>query len=103
MAEITNPQVIAFSNQQVRVMADTLYSAYYHAKSLLENYNAGDIGTKIDTAGAGNLLDDGSQTDGRTRISGGDIYNFITAATDFIAYVEAGRLDIISIPHVNNF
>jgi len=102
MAEITDPQVIAFSNQELRPVADALFQAYYRAKELNQNYVAGNIGSLINTAGAGNLLHDGSEVDGRTRITGGDIYNFITLIGDFISFTDApGRLDVITKPHVN--
>lgn len=109
MPEITNPQVVTFANTRIRPIADKLYSTYYHAKSVLGDYNVGDIGSKIDSAGAGNLISDGSEIDGRTRISGGDIYNIITALQEFIDYVEGGtvttaeRIDIIAKPHVSLF
>ncbi len=108
MTEITDPQVIRFANETVRPLCDALYKAYYKSKSAIEDYyNGGDIGTKIDTAGAGNLIADGSDSDGRTRITGGDIYNIITALEHFVSYVEgnavatAARLDVIAKPHVN--
>ena len=47
MAEITNPQVVTFANEQIRPMADELYATYYHALFVNANYNNGDIGTKI--------------------------------------------------------
>ena len=107
MPEITDPQVIAFSNGECRPFADRLVSTYWAAKELLSNYNAGNIGSLIDTGGAGNLIADGSEADGRTRIVGGDLYNLITAATAFVVFVEGGvvatadRLTVITKPHVN--
>jgi hypothetical protein len=107
MPDITDPQVVVFANNRIRPLADKLYSAYYAAKSVNQDYNAGDIGTQINTAGSGNLIADGSEVDGRTRITGGDIYNMITLLQAFIAFVEGGnvtaaaRLDVLSKPHVN--
>lgn len=106
---ITNPQVIAFSNSRVRPICDEMYSLYYHAKSLIADYNAGNIGTLIDSAGSGDSLTDGSETDGRTVITGGDIYNVITWAQQLVNFVEnqavttADRLTVIGKPHVNQF
>lgn len=108
-AENDDPQVVAFSNNRVRPMADVIYSAYFRAKSVLADYNAGNIGTLIDNEGAGELIADGSATDGRTRITGGDIYNFITACQELVDYVEGGavatldRNTTITKPHVNQF
>lgn len=108
-AEDDDPQVVAFSNNRVRPMADVIYSAYYRAKSVIADYNAGDIGTKINNEGPSELIADGSATDGRTRITGGDIYNFIGACQELVDYVEGGavatldRQVTITKPHVNQF
>lgn len=108
MAEITNPQVVTFSNEQVRPIADQFYKLYYKALSVNQNYNANDIGSAINAAGAGELITDGSQVDGRTRITGGDIYNLMTAIGQFIAYMEgsavttADRRSVITKPHVQD-
>ena len=109
MPDITNAQVIKFSNEKIRPMADILYSSYYRALAVINDYNSGDIGSKINDAGAGNFVGDGSDLDGRTRITGGDIYNFITALQELIDYVEGGtvttadRRQVITKPHVNQF
>jgi len=108
MAENANQQVVKFANEEVRQVADRFYQLYFRCKQLLANYNAGDIGTKITLAGAGELIADGSDLDGRTRITGGDVFNLITAATAFVAFVENGavppanRIDVITKPHVQN-
>lgn len=89
-------------------MADALYQTYWQAKQFLTDYNADTIGSLINDAGSSNLITDGSETDGRTRITGGDIYNLITAVTAFIAFVENGavatadRTVVITKPHVTN-
>lgn len=107
MPENSNPQVVAFANNKVRPLADKLVGLYYSSKSLIAEYAAGDIGTKIEAAGAGELLADGSAVDGRTRITGGDIYNIVTAAQQLVNFVEnqavatADRLTVITKPHVN--
>jgi hypothetical protein len=109
MPEITNPQVVLFTNQRIRPISDKLTDAYYAAKQIVSDYNSGDIGSKIDAAGAGNLIADGSETDGRTRLVGGDIYNMITLLQQYILFVENGvvtqadRTTVISKPHVNSF
>lgn len=108
MPEITNPQVIKFANERIRSIANIVYNAYWQSKSIIEDYNAGDIGTKINDEGSGNLVADGSAVDGRTRITGGDIFNVITALGEFIDYYEGGtvtqadRTDVFSKPHVHN-
>jgi hypothetical protein len=107
MAEITNPQVVAFANEKVRPLADAFFQVYYRAKAANQEYNANAIGSLINAAGSGNLITDGSETDGRTRIAGGDVYNSVTFWQAFIAFVEgnavttAARLDVITKPHVH--
>ena len=108
MAENSNPQVVTFANERVRPIANKFYQLYYDALSVNADYTAGDIGTKIDTAGASELIADGSAVDGRTRITGGDIYNLMTAIGQFIAYMEgtsvttADRRSVIAKPHVHS-
>ena len=108
MAEITNPQVVAFSNARIRPACDDMYSLYYKCKALVADYTAANIGSLINAAGDGNLVDDGSATDGRTRITGGDIYNVLTWAQQIVNFVEnqavttADRASVISKPHVNS-
>ena len=103
----TDPQVIAFANTRVRPMADRMFSLYLESQAFLAEYTAGDIGTQIDTAGAGEILVDGSAVDGRTEITGGDIYNLVGAVQEFIDFVENGavttadRVTTITKPHVN--
>lgn len=92
MPEITDPQVVAFANEKIRRGGNLGYSFYQYAKQTIQLYNAGNIGSKIDAAGDSNLITDGSQTDGRTRLTGGDIYNFITLLTAYVAFVENGAV-----------
>jgi hypothetical protein len=107
VADTTDPQLASFDNLQVRPMADLILRAYWQAKQFNTNYINGGIGALITAAGGTNNIGDGSATDGRTRITGNDILNLVTAATDFIAYIEGtavsttNRLGVISKPHVN--
>ena len=108
MAENSDPQVVKFANEQIRPVADDLYRFYYRAQEIVNNYNAGDIGTKITAAGSAELLADGSISDGRTRVTGGDIFNLITALQAFVLFVENGvvpqadRVAVITKPHVRD-
>jgi len=102
-----NAQVVLFANTKIRPVCDDLYQVYYKAKSIIQDYNSGSIGSLINAAGAAEILSDGSATDGRTQITGNDIYNVITALSQFVAYVEgtsvstADRREVITKPHVN--
>lgn len=103
----TDPQVNAFANGLVRPVADRFVSLYLNCVNLINAFNTGDIASQIEAAGAGEILVDGSATDGRTQITGGDIYNLVNAAIDFKKFVEntavptRDRTTDIGKPHVN--
>lgn len=102
MAEIVNPQVAKFTNERVRPTADRLYGLYYELKSAHYEYFNQGIGGLINTGGAGNLITDGSQTDGRARIAGGQVYTWVAILEAVIAALEAsGNLDALSGIQVN--
>ena len=88
MAEISDSQVVTFANQKVRRHANQMYSCWRNAKDIILEYNAGDIGTKINNANPAELVADGSARDGRTRLTGGDIFNYITMLQQFERFIE---------------
>lgn len=107
MPDITNPQVIRFVNERVRPICDKLFSVWKDSGETIQEYNSGNIGSLINDAGAGNNIADGASVDGRNILTGGDVYNVITALQQLINYVEnaavttADRRDVITKPHVN--
>jgi hypothetical protein len=103
MAEIENPQLTAFCNSSLRVIADKLAAVDLVLAGIKEEYEAKLLGTIINDAGSTNLIADGSATDGRTRVSGGDVFNLITLLTDLQAFVTEGRRDVIAKWQVNGY
>lgn len=100
--EISNPQVVGFANNRVRPTSDAIYSLYWALKSAHGEYFAQNIGTLINDAGASELIADGSETDGRPRITGGTIYNVVGVWEAIIAAIESdGRLGLIAGIEVN--
>lgn len=95
MADLSNPQLVHFCNEDVRQLADRLAALDVALTPFLETYNARDLGTIIEAGGAGNLIDDGSEQDGRTRVVGGDVYNFVTLIQDLQTFITTGRRDVI--------
>lgn len=106
MAEITDPQVIKFCNEKIRPLADLVYSSYYKSLSLTSDYENGKINELLSIWGSEDLVADGSETDGRTRLSRQDLEYEYKILFDFIAYLESEvapgitRLSIISKSHV---
>lgn len=85
MADITTPATVRFCNEQGRVLADTLRSAFETARMVQEYYYAHpEIGAEL-TANMGGLVIDGSETDGRGRITGNDVLGLITRASELTA------------------
>jgi hypothetical protein len=90
MANITDPQIIKWSNDRTRTMADKLAALYYSASAFLSDYTNQAIAVKITAAGASNnvgdgagpiTLPDGTSTlgDGRPILTGTSLINFRAA------------------------
>lgn len=92
MAETTDAQVIKFANERIRTTANKLRDVYWEAKKVLDEYNNTGINAKVVAAGQAQLLADGSVSDGRSRITGDDLFNFVTALQQFVLYVENGAV-----------
>ncbi len=84
----TNPQAILIANSKVRVCADRFGQLYNFCKALQAEAIA-ESWTTLFTGGAGNVLIDGSETDGRTIITDADVTSFITDVSSFITDMEA--------------
>jgi hypothetical protein len=88
VAEITNSEAVRFCNERVRVAADKLAQLYYTAKSVSQEWTANGLGDII-AYNNGDLVVDGSASDGRHPISGIDVNNVITRLTEIVADMEA--------------
>jgi len=89
MANITNPQAIKFSDEQVRTMADKYAQAYYAFKTVVDTWTAQGISALIPSTP--DLIADQSVTipDGRAQITGAMVNGLIANAQAFIADLEA--------------
>lgn len=96
MAEINNPQLTRFCNESLRVIADKLAEIDKNLAGIQKDYVAKNLGTIINDAGSTNLITDGSESDGRTRVAGGDVYNLVTLLTDLQTFITEGRRDVIA-------
>lgn len=92
---LDNPQLVAFANENLRPLANLLQQLSQALTPTMEEYAAKNLGTVIDAGGAGNLIVDGSATDGRTPCTGGDVYNLVTLVQDLQAFLTEGRIDVI--------
>lgn len=101
MPDITNPQVVDYCNNVLRPLSDKLEAEILKIPAFVATYNARDLGTIINDAGASNFIGDGSATDGRTRVTGGDVFNLVTLMNDLITFYTSGRKDVVAKWNVN--
>ena len=86
MADITNPQVIKFSNEVIRPLADAYSQLYFRTKAIAAEWTAQNMGALIpnDTSS----LVDGSATDGRPPITGAMVNTLAAIAVTLIDDLE---------------
>lgn len=87
MADVTNPEAVAFCNEKVRTLADRLAQTYYDIKRLAQEWVATGMGSKIPNDAS--VIVDGSATDGRHPITGADVHNIAVRATEILNDYEA--------------
>ena len=80
-ATLTDPQVVRWSNERVRTIADRLIALEAAIVAYQADYAAQGISAKITAAGPANLVADSSDIDGRAQVSGTQIQN-LKAAID---------------------
>ena len=90
MADINNTQLRDFCNDDLRTISDILQKLAILATVHISTYNARDLGTIINDAGASNFVGDGSDADGRTRVTGGDVFNLVTLLQDLNTLLTQG-------------
>lgn len=76
MPDITDPQVVKWSNERTRTMADLITRLSYAVSAWQADYAAQIISAQITAAGPSEYVADGADVDGRSRIKGVDIQNF---------------------------
>ena len=101
MVNITEPQIKKFTNEFIRPMSDRLVGT--QALITIETVTWIDtISVILSGYADGDVVLDGSLTDGRTPLTKKDIVDFITvlAALDSV-FSAIGNTAILSKPHVN--
>lgn len=86
---ITAPAAVRFANEKIRPLADTLARAYQQARAVLGQFAAKGLGELIPDD-KGEVIDDGSATDGRTPITGADIHAMLAVCTAVTGMADAG-------------
>lgn len=102
MAEIINPEVIKFSNETIRPMADRLARMFYFAEGVQDLVSAKP--QLLDELLKGGDLKDGAEVDGRPPLTGEQIKTIIEQVNEFVADYRANdsaKLKIILQASVN--
>lgn len=105
--DITDKQIIKFCNEKIRSLANTFWEAHFRAQAVLEDYKVGSIEELLAKTPDDALVADGSESDGRTRLSAQDIRNVravLLKFGDFMAeevQTNITRLDAIAKSHTN--
>jgi hypothetical protein len=84
VADISDVHVVKWANERSRVIADQMTSLLTKLKAYQADYAAQGIAALITAAGGANLVGDGSDLDGRPRISGNQIVNLKAAVDQLI-------------------
>ena len=84
----TNPQAIMIANEKIRVLADKFGQLYNLAKMAQAEHQAEDWLSLFPNDAE--VIEDGSLTDGRTRITNADVRTFmVTVVSGLITTLEA--------------
>jgi len=89
MADIDNPQVKKFCNEQIRTLADAATQYYYAAEAVVNEWEATGIDALItDTT---DTIVDGSVSDGRTPITGAKVHGLINHVESMLVDLTANN------------
>jgi hypothetical protein len=96
MADISDPQVVRFSNEVVRPVADRMAQFFYFAESANDQFNANPDLLKALLSGA--TIDDGADKDGRPILTADTVKVLFTQVQQFVDDFRANdnaKLNII--------
>lgn len=82
MADITNPQIIAFTDKRVRVAADELVQLFYVSKQIVDQWNA--LNGAVAIPNDASMIIDGAAADGRPVATGAAVHLVINRLTEFV-------------------
>lgn len=101
---IDNPQLRNFCNDHNRRIADAFSQLERAAAVAVTTFDARGLFDVIETTsdkGAADTIVDGSDADGRTPVTGGDVYEMKNLCRDFAAFLTPERRAVIAKWRVN--
>lgn len=91
---VTDPQIVKFANERVRIFADLIEQTYETAKRLQAEYTALNGDALIPNTS--DLVEDGSAADGRKRVTAAMLRGANALAGVLVAYLDGGTPSRIS-------
>jgi len=85
--QLTDAEVVKFSNERIHPIADELAQLYFRAKAIQAEYQAAGLEKKFVD---GEVLADGSATDGRHPILGQDVKAVMSLIDAYVVDFESG-------------
>lgn len=82
----TNPQAVKVANERFRPFANRLAQSYHFCKAFKDQIAAEGIDTLF--LKDGDLIEDGSATDGRSPLSNDDVKQLINSLDQFLAFMD---------------
>ncbi len=95
---ITDPTALAFTNEKIRPLANTLARLYYHGKSIIDEYDTRG-GINFIPNSPSETVEDGADADSRPVISGEDVTRIGAVMVNFIDLLEANGGEKLA--HIN--
>lgn len=105
MADNANPQAVKFVNDELRPACGLFISALRTFRQMKSDYVADNIGSLVvpDQTTTAELIADGSDVDGRTRLNGFDVDQAVQKVTALLAFIDgqSGMEEALTKPAVN--
>jgi hypothetical protein len=87
--DITNPQIVKFANEKARVLADAADSFYSTCKRFQQEWAAA-VAAGVTFPATADLLADGSDVDGRKRVTANQLQGLKSLADAMVTWFETG-------------
>lgn len=89
MPDITTPQIVRFANEKARVLADEADSFYGTCKRFQQEWAAA-VAAGVTFPSTADLIADGSDIDGRKRITANQLQGLKSLADAMVGWFETG-------------
>ena len=89
MADNTNAQIVRWANLRARTICDSITKLSYALRAYQADYAAAGMATLVNNNTPANNIADGSDIDGRTRLTGTQLQNLIAGINQLVTAFDA--------------